>query len=102
LEYPGGAFPTIVAEAGGLALGEAAAPDRIRLVNRASAETGFIIESRAWVADALTAHKATTLQAFRDLLPEQTLRPDEDVAIDNVTLLFTDLAGSTALYERIG
>ena len=42
------------------------------------------------------------MQAFRDLLPEQTLRPDEDIAIDNVTLMFTDLAGSTALYERIG
>jgi len=102
LDYKGGAFPAIAAESGGLALGDSSPPDRIRLVNRAAAETGFIIESRAWIADALTAHKATTLQAFRDLLPEQTLRPDEDVAIDNVTLMFTDLAGSTALYERIG
>jgi class 3 adenylate cyclase len=42
------------------------------------------------------------LQAFRDLLPGEALRPGEDIAIDNVTLMFTDLAGSTALYERIG
>ena len=50
----------------------------------------------------MTAHRATLLQAFRDLLPGEALRPGEDIAIDNVTLMFTDLAGSTALYERIG
>jgi class 3 adenylate cyclase len=70
--------------------------------NRVSRDAGIVVESRGWVRDALTAHRATTMQAFRDLLPGHALRPDEDVAIDNVTLMFTDLKGSTALYERIG
>lgn len=52
--------------------------------------------------DALTAHRVTTLQAFRDLFTEEVLRPGDNVEIDYVTLMFTDLKGSTALYERIG
>ncbi len=57
---------------------------------------------RHWRRDGLTAHRATTLQAFRDLLDEQLLRPGDDVDIDQVTIMFTDLKGSTALYEEIG
>ena len=52
--------------------------------------------------DALTAHRATALQAFRDLFNEEVLRPGDNVDIDYITLMFTDLKGSTALYERIG
>jgi class 3 adenylate cyclase len=102
IDHTGGGFPSIVVEGGSVAAGEAAPDGRIRMINRGRNEAGIVIESRAWIADALTAHRATTMQAFRDLLPDQALRPDENIAIDDVTLLFTDLAGSTSLYERIG
>jgi class 3 adenylate cyclase len=102
IEHAGGGFPSIVVAGISTATGEMAPLGMLRLVNRGSRPAGIVIESRAWIADALTAHRATTFQAFRDLLPDQALRPDEDIAIDNVTLLFTDLAGSTALYERVG
>ena len=62
----------------------------------------MIIESREWVSDALTAERATTLQTFRDLFSNQVLRPGDEVGISQVTLMFTDLRGSTALYERAG
>ena len=62
----------------------------------------MIVESRDWVSDALTADRATTLQTFRDLFSEQVLRPGDEVGISQVTLMFTDLRGSTALYERVG
>ena len=42
------------------------------------------------------------MQAFRDLFDEDVLRPGDDVEIDHVSIMFTDLKGSTALYERIG
>ena len=42
------------------------------------------------------------MQSFRDLFSDQVLRPGDEVGIDQVSLLFTDLKGSTALYERIG
>jgi class 3 adenylate cyclase len=102
VDYTGGGFPTFIVEGNAISLGEPTAPGSLHLVNLSEHEIGFVIESRAWVADALTAHRATTMQAFRDLLPEQALRPAEHVEIDNVTLMFTDLAGSTSLYERVG
>ena len=43
-----------------------------------------------------------TLQAFRDLFSAEVLRPGDEVAIGRVTLLFSDLKGSTALYDAIG
>ena len=43
-----------------------------------------------------------TLQAFRDLFSTEVLRPGDEVAIGRVTLLFSDLKGSTALYEAVG
>jgi class 3 adenylate cyclase len=98
----GGTFPEIVVDGTTVTTGPASPPGEIRMRNRGAGDCGIVIESREWVADALTAHRATLLQAFRDLLPREALRPGEDVAIDNVTLMFTDLAGSTALYERIG
>ena len=50
-----------------------------------------------WTRDALTAKRATALQAFRDLFTEEILRPGDDVEIDNITIMFTDLKGSTAI-----
>ena len=52
--------------------------------------------------DALTAHRVTTLQGFRDLFPAERLAPGEEADISQVVLMFTDLKGSTALYERVG
>ncbi len=100
--YDGRAMPEVVAADTGASSGAAAGPGQIVLRNRASRPRTLVVESRAWAADALTAHKVTSLQAFRDLFAEEALRPDEAMSIDNVTLLFTDLEGSTALYERIG
>jgi class 3 adenylate cyclase len=62
----------------------------------------LLLESRAWVAEALTAHQATMLQAFRDLFAQATLRPGDEAGVDRVTLMFSDLKGSTELYERRG
>jgi class 3 adenylate cyclase len=46
--------------------------------------------------------EVVSLQAFRDLFAEATLRPGDEAAVGQVALLFTDLRGSTALYERVG
>ncbi len=84
---------------------EAGAPapaGEVALVNRTPWPRTFVVESRAWVAEALTADRVTALQAFRDLFSDQVLRPGDEVSVKRVTLLFTDLAASTALYGRIG
>lgn len=100
--YDGRALPEVIGADGGASSGVAAPPGEVVLRNRAARARTLVVESRAWATDALTAHKVTSLQAFRDLFAEEALRPDEAMSIDNVTLLFTDLEGSTALYQRIG
>jgi class 3 adenylate cyclase len=107
IRHDGGIFPIMLAEDTDAPaftmrteIGEAIGT--IAMHNRSSRDLTFVIESRAWRSDALTAHEVTTLQAFRDLLPDQVLRAGEDVGIDSITLMFTDLEGSTALYERLG
>jgi class 3 adenylate cyclase len=100
LHHDGGALPEIAIAESGIQLGPLGSG--LALHNRGAAERTLVIEERAWLRDALTAHEITTLQAFRDIFGSEVLRPGDDVEIDQVTLMFTDLKGSTALYARIG
>jgi class 3 adenylate cyclase len=62
----------------------------------------FVVEDRNWAKDALTGERVIALPAFRRLCPEQLLRPGDDAEIGSVTILFTDLKGSTQLYQDLG
>jgi class 3 adenylate cyclase len=85
-------------------------PLRISLENR----TGRRVLPALWVAgdklhDLLgrrrpfvTAKRLLTNQVFRDLYRTDTLNIDQRLKITSLTFLFTDLQGSTALYERVG
>jgi class 3 adenylate cyclase len=56
------------------------------------------VTAQPWVSGArLAAH-----QGFRDLFGTELIKPDESFAIRHAAFVFTDLKGSTALYERIG
>jgi class 3 adenylate cyclase len=50
----------------------------------------------------LTAKKLLTNQTFRDIYRTDTLDVDQRLKITSLTFLFTDLKGSTELYERVG
>jgi class 3 adenylate cyclase len=50
----------------------------------------------------LTAKRLLTNQTFRDIFHTDTLEIDQRLKILSMTFLFTDLKGSTALYERVG
>jgi class 3 adenylate cyclase len=50
----------------------------------------------------LTAKRLLTNQTFRDLYRTDTLDLDQRLKITSLTFLFTDLKGSTELYERVG
>ncbi len=41
-------------------------------------------------------------QTFRDFFRSEVIRGTEGLAVRDITVLFTDLKGSTALYDRIG
>jgi class 3 adenylate cyclase len=102
IAWAGGGFPEVVIEDAAVRSGSAATPGFIRLVNRTRRPLTFIIEDRAWVQDALTADRITTLQAFRDLFASEALRPGDDVGVAKIALMFTDLKSSTAFYEKVG
>ena len=50
----------------------------------------------------LTGKRLLTTQAFRDLFRSEVIRASEGIGVKDITLLFTDLKGSTTLYDRIG
>jgi class 3 adenylate cyclase len=102
IDFTGGGFPEVIVEDERVAAGEPAPPGKLRLSNPGKRRRVIIVEDRSWTRDCLTADRVTALQAFRDLFSGDVLRPGDEVSIGQVTLMFTDLKGSTALYERIG
>jgi class 3 adenylate cyclase len=50
----------------------------------------------------LTATRLLSNQTFRDLYRSGTFDPEQRFKITSLTILFTDLRGSTALYDRVG
>jgi class 3 adenylate cyclase len=62
----------------------------------------FVVESRDWAKDALTGERVIAMPAFRRLCPEQLLRPGDEVEIGRMAIVFTDLQGSTRLYDDLG
>jgi class 3 adenylate cyclase len=70
--------------------------------NATADERLFILERTQWSDDAATAAEVTALQSFRDLFASEALRPGEQISVGTLTVLFTDLKGSTQLYREIG
>ena len=63
---------------------------------------GFLVVSTAARRNWVSAAHVMAQQDFRDLFGGEFLAPDVSFAIRSVTLLFTDITGSTAMYERLG
>lgn len=51
---------------------------------------------------SLSGKKLLTTQTFRDLFRSEVVTTNETLSIKDITFLFTDLKGSTAMYEQIG
>lgn len=77
-------------------------PVRLRLVNRLPTAALLDLEKPEWPETAATAALVSTLSEFRDLFSSEVLAPGVQVAIQRLAFIFTDLAGSTALYQTAG
>jgi class 3 adenylate cyclase len=85
-------------------------PIRLSLENRTAVRvlpTVWVVDDK--FADAvgkrrpfLTAKRLLSNQTFRDIYRTDTLDVDQRLKITSLTFLFTDLKGSTELYERVG
>ncbi len=85
-------------------------PLRLALENRTDART----LPSVWIAGDtlhemmgkrkpfLTAKRLLTNQIFRDVFRADTLDVDQGLKLTSLTFLFTDLKGSTELYDRVG
>ena len=60
------------------------------------------LERAEWNPDILTAAQVTNWQEFRDLFAREVISPNEQITVGNQVVLFTDLRGSTAMYNGIG
>jgi class 3 adenylate cyclase len=78
------------------------APGRVTLRLRADAPEVARVETESWREAGATAALATSLQEFRDLFSSEVLSPGHEIEVKRLALLFTDLKGSTAMYERLG
>jgi class 3 adenylate cyclase len=72
------------------------------IVNRSSRRAVVVIEDAAWGDDALTAAELVADQRFADLFSGAMLAEGVSLGVQSVTILFTDLVGSTALYRELG
>jgi class 3 adenylate cyclase len=79
-----------------------AADSVLSLRNQTGGAVLAVVEDAAWTRDATTAAQVTALQEFRDLFSSEVLAPGQQHAIRHIALVFSDLRGSTRLYEGIG
>jgi class 3 adenylate cyclase len=77
-------------------------PFRLRWMNSSSQTAGVVLERVQWDPHAVTAAEVTALQEFRDLFGSEVLCPGQEIGIESVTVLFSDLKDSTRLYEITG
>lgn len=62
----------------------------------------FVLEKMDWDAQKVTAAQVTSLQTFRDLFGHEVLKKGEKIAVDDLTFMFTDIFGSTSMYNQEG
>jgi class 3 adenylate cyclase len=74
----------------------------LQFKNQTNEEQLFILERLAWTDQAVTAAEVTLMQTFRDLFANEALRPGEQISVGSLTIVFTDLRGSTRMYTEIG
>jgi class 3 adenylate cyclase len=81
---------------------EAGAPTRLVARNDAGAPRTLLVERAGWSADAVLGSVVATFPDFLDLFATEAPATGVDLAVGHLALLFSDLTGSTALYERVG
>ncbi len=74
----------------------------LRLHNRTSRVLVAVLERLEWDPYAATALQVTTMQEFRDLFAAEVLAPGQEIGVQSLAILFSDLKDSTAFYECLG
>jgi len=78
------------------------AAHRLRLVNDTDRPVRILVERGGWEAERLRARLLMTLPDFVDLFSADAPAAGMQLSVGQLAVAFTDLVGSTELYERIG
>jgi class 3 adenylate cyclase len=60
------------------------------------------MQPRAHFDKFLSGRRLLTSQTFRQMFGNETIRSTEGIGVRDISILFTDLKGSTSMYDRIG
>ncbi|PKL74855.1 MAG: hypothetical protein CVV27_18380 [Candidatus Melainabacteria bacterium HGW-Melainabacteria-1] len=74
----------------------------VQIVNQRNLFQTLRIEDLAWRSLRVSAALVSSLQDFRDSFSSEVLRPGVQLAVSNLTVMFTDLKDSTSMYELRG
>jgi class 3 adenylate cyclase len=97
-----GVVPILVARGQDIRLERAGGRGELTIRNESNRPLAFVVEDRNWAQDALTGERVIAMPAFRRLCPEQLLRPGDNADIGWIAIMFTDLKGSTEIYDALG
>lgn len=74
----------------------------LRITNATQYEQVASLDDPRGEIGAVTGAQVSALQAFRSRFVNEVMAPGQDMAIRNMTFMFTDLRSSTAMYEHVG
>jgi class 3 adenylate cyclase len=77
-------------------------PCRLVLRNTTADEVAVLVERTSWSADAVLGTVITSMPEFATLFATEAPASGVELRVGHIALLFSDLTGSTALYERVG
>lgn len=75
---------------------------RLRLVNDTDRPVRILVERGGWEAERLRARLLMTLPDFVDMFSADAPAAGMQLSVGQLAVAFTDLVGSTELYERVG
>lgn len=72
------------------------------VTNASKDEVALLFERSAWSADAVLGTAIASMPEFANLFATEAPAAGVELKVGHVALLFSDLTGSTALYEKVG
>jgi class 3 adenylate cyclase len=75
---------------------------QVTVKNASKSEIAILFERSAWSADAVLGTAIASMPEFANLFATEAPAAGVELKVGHVALLFSDLTGSTALYEKVG
>ncbi len=74
----------------------------VEIVDEAGEPVVVLLERAGWAADAVLGSVMSSFPEFLDLFATEAPARGVDLRVGHLALLFSDLVGSTALYQKVG